>query len=61
MPKQHKPKLGSGERFKKIEAAAKKSGARNPEAVAAKAGIEKYGVERMEKMSHAGRKKHKKK
>lgn len=60
MPKQHKPKLGSGKRFAKVEAEAKKSGARDPAAVAAAAGIKKYGVKRMEHMSQAARKRHKK-
>jgi len=50
-----KPKLGSGARFKAIERAAKKSGARDPAAVAAAAGIAKYGKRRMAKMAAAGR------
>jgi hypothetical protein len=61
MPKQHKAKLGSGARFAAVERSAKASGARDPAAVAAVAGIKKYGVARMEKMSQTGRKKHKKK
>ena len=52
-----KAKLGSGTRFKKIEEEAKKSGAKNPAAVAAAAGIKKYGVKKMEKMAQAGKKK----
>ena len=48
-------KLGGGGRFAKVEAAAKKSGAKNPGAVAAAAGIKKYGVAKMEKMAHAGK------
>jgi hypothetical protein len=51
-------KLGSGERFKAVEADAAKSGARDPGAVAAAAGIKKYGVGKMEKMSRAGKKRH---
>jgi hypothetical protein len=51
-----KAKLGSGSRFKKIEAEAKRSGAKNPAAVAAAAGIKKYGVNRMEKMAQKGKK-----
>jgi hypothetical protein len=50
-----KPKLGSGARFKAIERAAKKSGAEDPAAVAAAAGIKKYGVKKMSKMAAAGR------
>ncbi len=49
-------KLGGGGRFAKLEAEAKKGGAKNPEAVAAAAGIKKYGKEKMAKMAAAGRK-----
>ena len=52
-----KAKLGSGSRFKAVERSAEKSGAANPAAVAAAAGMKKYGKERMEKMAQAGRKK----
>lgn len=50
-------KLGSGARFKAVEKSAKASGARNPAAVAAAAGIKKYGVAKMEKMARAGKRK----
>jgi len=49
-------KLGGGGRFAAIEAKAKASGAANPAAVAAAAGINKYGKARMAKMAAAGRK-----
>lgn len=52
-----KPPLGSGGRFAAIEAKAKASGAENPAAVAAAAGMKKYGKEKMEKMAQAGKKK----
>lgn len=52
-----KAKLGSGSRFKAVERKAAKSGARNPAAVAAAAGMKKYGKARMEKMAAAGRRK----
>jgi hypothetical protein len=52
-----KAKLGSGSRFKKVEEEAKKSGAKNPAAVAAAAGMKKYGKAKMEKMAQAGKKK----
>lgn len=52
-----KAKLGSGARFKAIEQKAAASGAKNPAAVAAAAGIAKYGVGKMEKMAAKGRKK----
>lgn len=50
-----KAKLGSGERFKAIEEKARKSGAANPAAVAAKVGIEKYGQKKMTAMAQAGK------
>lgn len=50
------PRLGSGDRFKAVEKSAAKSGAANPAAVAAMAGIKKYGIEKMEKLSIAGKK-----
>lgn len=52
-----KPKLGTGARFKKVEEAATKSGARNPAAVAAAVGRKKYGATKMAKMAAKGRKK----
>lgn len=50
-----KPPLGSGERFKEVEASARKSGARNPAAVAAAEGRAKYGAKKMAAMASAGR------
>jgi hypothetical protein len=50
-----KPRLGSGARFKAVERAARKSGAEDPAAVAAAAGIAKYGKRRMAKMAAVGR------
>jgi hypothetical protein len=55
-----KPKLGSGARFKAVEASAKKNGAKDPAAVAAAVGIKKYGKEKMAKMASAGKNKKKK-
>lgn len=55
-----KAKLGSGSRFKAVEKEAAKSGAKNPAAVAAAAGIKKYGVKKMESMAQAGKKRAKK-
>ena len=52
-----KAKLGSGARFKAVERSAAKSGASNPAAIAAAAGIKKYGIQKMEKMARAGKKK----
>jgi hypothetical protein len=48
-------KKKSGAAFKKVEAAAAKSGAKDPKAVAAAAGIKKYGVAGMEKKAQAGK------
>jgi hypothetical protein len=55
-----KAKLGSGKRFAAVEREAAASGARNPAAVAASAGIKKYGKAKMAKMAAAGRKRHQK-
>jgi hypothetical protein len=49
-------KLGGGGRFAMVEAAAKKSGASNPAAVAAAVGRKKLGAAKMNKLSAAGRK-----
>ena len=55
MAAKRKPKLGTGKRFKALAASARKSGARNPNAVAAAVGRKKYGAKRMAKMAAAGR------
>lgn len=49
-------KLGSGTRFKAITKAAKASGARDPQAVAAAAGRKKYGTKKMAALSKKGKK-----
>lgn len=49
------PKLGTGKRFAAVEASARRSGAKNPAAVAAMAGRKKYGAKRMAKMAATGR------
>ena len=41
--------------FKKVEASAKASGARNPGAVAAAIGRKKYGAKAMSKAAHSGK------
>jgi hypothetical protein len=51
-----KSKLGSGKRFAAVKASAAKSGAKDPGAVAAAAGIKKYGAGKMEKMAAKGKK-----
>lgn len=50
-----KPKLGSGARFAAVEKSAAASGAENPAAVAASAGIKKYGKKKMQKLAQAGK------
>ena len=59
--KAKKKPLGSGARFAALAKAAKASGASNPEAVAAKIGIAKYGKKKMAAMAAAGRKRKKRK
>jgi hypothetical protein len=49
-------KLGSGKRFEQVAESARKSGARDPEAVAAAIGREKYGAKKMAALSARGRK-----
>ena len=49
-------KLGMGGRFAALKAKAEAGGARNPGAVAAAAGRQKYGTARFQKMAVAGRK-----
>jgi len=56
MAAKKKPKLGTGKRFAAVEASARKSGARNPKAVAAAVGRKKYGKAGMAKLAKAGRK-----
>lgn len=50
-------KLGGGGRFKKVAAAARKAGAKNPDAIAAIAGRKRYGAKKMAAMAAKGRKK----
>lgn len=49
------PKIGTGARFRRVAASARRSGARNPNAVAAAAGRKKYGKRRFAKLAAAGR------
>ena len=46
-----KPKLGSGVGFKNLTAKLKKSGAKNPKALAAFIGRKKYGKKKMSAMA----------
>jgi hypothetical protein len=49
--------LGQGGRFAAVEASARRSGAKNPAAVAAAVGRRKYGKSKMASLSAKGRKK----
>jgi len=51
-----KAKLGSGARFKVLEKKLKKQGARDPGALAAWIGREKWGKKRFQKLAAKGRK-----
>jgi len=52
-PKNKKPKLGSGKRFKKLTKSLK--GARNPKALAAYIGRKKYGKKKFQKLATKGK------
>ena len=53
----HKPRLGSGARFRALKAKiAKRGGARNPGAIAAAIGRKKYSKAKFQAMAAAGRK-----
>lgn len=52
-----KPKLGSGERFKKLKASlAHQKGIKDPGALAASIGRKKFGSEKMANMAAKGKK-----
>lgn len=53
--KPRKPTLGTGERFKKLEGELKRKGVRDPAALAAYIGRQKYGVKKMQSMAAKGR------
>lgn len=57
----NKPKLGSGERFKKLkEAISKKGNVSDPGAVAAAISRKKYGDKKTQEMATAGKRRHNK-
>jgi hypothetical protein len=49
-----KPKLGSGKRFAALKSTLASKGAKNPGALAAYIGREKYGAKKMASMAAAG-------
>ena len=51
------PKLGTGERFKKLEGKLAKQGVDDPAALAAAIGRKKYGKEKFQKLAAKGKKK----
>lgn len=55
----NKPRLGSGERFKKLKEKLASRGANNPGALASWIGREKYGSQKMSSLASAGKKHHK--
>lgn len=50
-----KPPLGSGARFKALKGALARKGARDPGALAAAIGREKYGTKKMASMARKGK------
>lgn len=52
-----KAKLGSGARFKALSKKLKAKGVKDPDALAAKIGRQKYGKKKMAAMAKAGKKK----
>ncbi len=48
-------KIGSGRRFTALENSLRKSGAKNPAALAAHIGRKKYGAKRMAQLAAAGK------
>ena len=54
-PKKRKPKLGSGARFKALTTKLKKRGAKNPKALAAFIGRNKYGPKKLAEMAQKGK------
>lgn len=58
--REKKPKLGSGERFARLESRLKRQGVRDPAALAASIGRKKLGKERFQELSAAGRRRKKK-
>jgi len=54
----HKPKLGSGQRFKTLANKLARQGVDDPKAVAASIGRKKYGNKKMTNMAEKGRERH---
>ncbi|MCX2726015.1 hypothetical protein OO015_00645 [Thermomicrobium sp. 4228-Ro] len=52
-----KPPLGTGERFKQLTQKLKRKGVKDPEALAAWIGRQKYGKQRFQELATKGRKK----
>ena len=52
-----KPKLGSGGRFKALSNKLEKRGAKDPDALAAYIGRQKYGTKKFQSLAAKGRKK----
>lgn len=54
--KEKKPKLGTGERFKKLEGKLDKKGVSDPAALAAYIGRKKYGKDKFQSLAKKGKK-----
>jgi len=52
-------RVGTGQRFRKLTAALRKRGAKNPKALAAWIGRKKYGKKRFQQMAARGRRRRK--
>lgn len=50
-----KPKLGTGERFRRLVAKLKRKGVKNPKALAAWIGRRKFGKKRFQQLAARGR------
>jgi hypothetical protein len=50
-----KPKLGTGERFKRLTKKLEKKGAKNPKALAAWIGRKKYGKKKFQQLAARGK------
>ena len=55
--RRRKPKLGTGARFKQLASKLKRTGVRDPKALAASIGRRKFGKKRFQELAATGRRK----